>query len=397
MDLFEEAERYFLNVYNRIPLNIKYGKGVWLYDDKGDRYLDFIAGIAVNALGYNHPVINKAITNQLKKNLHLSNYFIQDVQLNLAQKLISLTPCCSKIFFCNSGAEANEGLLKLVKKWGNKYDKSQIVSFTGSFHGRTIGALSITGQDKYTKNFKPLLPHIKLASFNDVNSLRKVISSKTCAVFFEGISGEGGVKQISAELIQTIIELKEKYGFLVIIDEIQTGIGRTGKFYSYEHLNIIPDAISTAKALGGGLPLAAFLVSEKLADILESGEHGTTFGGNPLACAAGFASVNIISESTFLQNVVACGKYLIEGINKLKSEYPQIIVDVRGAGLMIGIEIKKVGLDIVKEARNMGILINITAGNTVLRLLPPLIIGLKHMNYFLQCLNQILSKLTNRK
>lgn len=389
MDLISEGEQYLLNVYNRIPLQIVKGSGVWLCDASGKKYLDLISGIAVNALGYNHAGINRAIRGQLKKNLHLSNFFLQDVQVLLAKELLKLTPF-SKVFFSNSGAESIEGLLKVVKKWGNENNKSDIIAFSGSFHGRTLGAVSITGQEKYNKNFHPLLNHVKISPFNDSDALRKNISEKTCAIFFEGISGEGGIRFISDEMLQTIDELRKKYGFLVIIDEIQTGIGRTGKFFNFENYTLIPDGIATAKALGGGLPLGAFLLSEKLAHVFELGEHGTTFGGNPLACAAGLAVIIEIKQQGFLKRVTENGNYFLKKLNALRKKYPHIISEIRGRGLFIGVELFEDGREIVTKARNKGILLNITAAYRVLRIIPPLIINKTHINKFINVFDDIL-------
>jgi acetylornithine/N-succinyldiaminopimelate aminotransferase len=392
MSLVPEAEQFFLNVYKRIPVHIIKGQGVWLIDEKGDQYLDLLAGIAVNALGYGHPEIIKAIDKQKEKNLHLSNYFIQDVQLELARKLIQLTPF-DKVFFANSGTEAIEGLLKLVKKWGNVRNKSKIISFTGSFHGRSMGAVSITGQDKYNKNFKPLLPNVQIVPFNDVAVFNKTISRDTCAVFFEGLSGEGGIREIAPEMLQAIQHGRDKYDYLVICDEIQTGVGRSGRFYNFEYFDFEPDAIATAKGLGGGLPLAAFLVSEKLADVFNVGEHGTTYGGNPLACATGLATVNIVSAHPFLKDVAEKGRYFKDELSKLAKAYPKLIHDVRGKGLMLGVEVNRAADEIVDMAVNKKLIFNIAGGGKVLRFVPPLIIQKEQIDLAIGILDSIFKKL----
>lgn len=395
MSLVAEAAEFFLNVYKRIPVNIVKGEGVWLYDDTGNQYLDLLAGIAVNALGYNHPKVIQALDKQKTRNLHLSNYFIQDVQLELARKLIQLTPF-NKVFFANSGTEAIEGLLKLVKKWGNSNNKNKIISFSGSFHGRSLGAVSITGQDKYNKNFKPLLPNIHIVPFNDIQSFQESISEETCAVFFEGLSGEGGIREISSEMLEAIKKGREKYHYLIVCDEIQTGVGRTGKFYNFEDFNFQPDAMATAKGLGGGLPLAAFLVSEKLSDVFNVGEHGTTYGGNPLACATGLATVNVVSEPSFLKDVTAKGLYFKDELNKLAKSFPNLVRDVRGKGLMIGVEVDQAGDEIVEMAVRNRLIFNVAGGGTVLRFVPPLIIKKEQIDLAIEILDSIFKKLNKK-
>jgi len=392
MSLIPEAAQFFLNVYKRIPVHIVKGQGVWLIDDNDNKYLDLLAGIAVNALGYGHPEIIKALDKQKDKNLHLSNYFIQDVQLQLARKLILLT-AFDKVFFANSGTEAIEGLLKLVKKWGNSRNKSKIISFSGSFHGRSLGAVSITGQDKYNKNFKPLLPNVHIVPFNDVAAYNDTILQDTCAVFFEGISGEGGIREIAPEMLRAIQQGRNKYNYLIVCDEIQTGVGRTGRFYNYEYFDFKPDAIATAKGLGGGLPLAAFLVSEKLADVFNIGEHGTTYGGNPLACATGLATVNVVSEPSFLKDVAENGRYFKDELIKLAKQYSKLIRDVRGKGLMLGVEVHQSADEIVDMAINEKLIFNVAGGGKVLRFVPPLIIKKEQIDLAIGILDSIFKKL----
>lgn len=392
MNALLEEKKYLLNIYKRIPVQIIKGEGVYLIDDSGKKYLDLLSGIAVNALGYNHPLITKALLQQQSNNLHLSNFFVQEIQVELAKKLIELTSF-SKVFFSNSGTEAIEGLLKLAKKWGNLNGKKTIISFRGSFHGRSLGAVSITGQEKYYKNFEPVLPNVQICPFNDAEAFRKMVNNETCVVFFEGIAGEGGIREISGNMIDTMAELRKEYGFLVIADEIQTGIGRTGKFFNYEHLKLVPDAIATAKGLGGGLPLGSFLVSEKLADIFDVGEHGTTFGGNPLACATGLATVKVVSEPSFLNDVTEKGEYFKTLLLQLKEKHSTIIKDVRGRGLMLGLEVKHSGKELMEMAISKGLILNVTAATTVLRFVPPLIIEKEHMDYAVNILDEIFGSL----
>lgn len=378
MDWLQKEKDYFLPVFNRFPFVVDRGEGVYLYDTEGTPYLDMLAGIAVNALGYNHPFVLEAIQKQLHRNLHLSNYFIQDIQVELAARLIELTPF-SRLFFANSGTEAIEGLLKLIKKWSNLNNKSEIIAFEGSFHGRTLGALSITIQKKYQKNFIPLLGNIKTVPFNDFHALEKILSDQTAAVIYEGITGEGGIHSIQAEMVDIIYKYREKYGFLVLQDEIQTGVGRTGKFYHYEHLNVVPDAVATAKGLGGGLPLGAFLVREELSSVFDRGEHGTTYGGNPLACAAGDAVVELTSQPEFLSHVLEKGKYFKEMLHRIKNDFPEEVKEIRGEGLMLGLEVTHSAKELMQTAPRYGLLFNIAGGNT-LRFVPPLILENRHID-----------------
>jgi predicted acetylornithine/succinylornithine family transaminase len=372
MDIFEKEKKYFLNVYKRFPIDVDKGRGVYLYDKNGLCYLDFLAGIAVNALGYNHPDVLAALKKQMNRNLHLSNFFIQDIQVELAAKLIELTPF-SKIFFTNSGTEAIEGLIKLIKKWGLQQEKNEIIAFQGSFHGRSLGSLSITMQEKYQKNFQPLLSDIKTVPFNNVEKFNQSVNEKTIAVFYEGITGEGGVHPVSTDMLNAMKRGREKYGYLLIADEIQTGVGRTGKFYYFENTNVIPDAIASAKGIGGGLPLGCFLVNQLLDDVFNKGEHGTTCGGNPLACAAGLATVNKVSDILFLKKIDKTGRYFKNMLYEIQNEFNDIVVDIRGKGLMLGMEVRRDAVKLMETAFRQGLLFNLAGGDT-LRFIPPLIV-----------------------
>jgi predicted acetylornithine/succinylornithine family transaminase len=391
MELLDKAKKYLLSVYKPFPIDVDYAKGIYLYDKSGKQYLDFLAGIAVNALGYQHPRIQKAILEQLNRNLHLSNYFLQDVQVNLAEKIVEASGL-SKVFFTNSGTEAIEGLLKIIKKWGNTHGKNEIIAFQGGFHGRSLGSLSITIQDKYQKSFLPLLPNIKTVPANDARAFSEAISEQTLAVFYEGIMGEGGVRPVSPELLDAIYEGRKKYGYLVVADEIQTGVGRTGAFYYYQKRGVMPDAIATAKGLGGGLPLGAFVVNEALSNVLQRGEHGTTYGGNPLACASGLATVETINTPDFLKHVQTVGEYFKEQLQAFAKTYPDIVKDVRGEGLMLGLEVGEKALDLMAEGCNQGILFNV-AGGTTLRFVPPLIIEEKDVDEAIEKLHRTFVKI----
>ncbi len=376
--MLEEGKDYIIDVYRRFPIDVDKGRGVYLYDKSGACYLDLLAGIAVNALGYHHPAVLKAIHKQLDRNLHLSNYFLQDIQLELAKTILGLTPF-KKLFFTNSGTEAVEGLLKLVKKWGNQRGKSEIVAFEGSFHGRSLGALSITIQKKYQKSFAPLLGPVRVVPFNDVEAFFQTVNEKTAAVFYEGITGEGGVRPVSEEMLKAMDEARKKYGCLLISDEIQTGVGRTGAFYYYEKTSLVPDAIASAKGLGGGLPLGAFLVSEILSDVFAKGEHGTTYGGNPLACAAGLATIKTVSDKEFLLEVEKKGQYFKGLLAEILNEFPEQVKEIRGQGLMLGMEVREKAYQLMDEAVNHGLIFNVAGGNT-LRFVPPLIISYSELD-----------------
>ncbi len=390
MNSAEHANQYFLNVYKRFPLDVEKGEGVYIFDKQGKKYLDFLSGIAVNALGYQHPEIERAILKQLKRNLHLSNYFVQDVQIEIAQRLLQLTGY-SRVFLTNSGTEAIEGLLKIAKKWGNQNGKTEIIALKGSFHGRTAGALSITMQEKYQKQFLPLLPNCKAIPASDVNALIEAVNDKTLAVFYEGIMGEGGVRPLSRDFLDTLYALREKYHFLIFADEIQTGVGRTGYFYYFQKDGYQPDGFATAKGLGGGLPLGAFVVSEKLANVFTLGDHGTTYGGNPLACASGLATVNHISTEAFLNHVKGTGQFFLEKLQRFATRYPDIIVEARGYGLMLGLEVKEKAGELMFEAAKQGLLCNIAGGNT-LRFVPPLIIEKIHVTEAMEKLDRTFQK-----
>ena len=390
MDLTKNDSPYFLSVYNRFPFEIDHGQGVYLFDTQGQPYLDFLSGIAVNALGYQHPAIEKALLKQIKRNLHLSNYFLQDTQKKLAQRLIKISGY-NQLFFTNSGTEAIEGLLKIAKKWGKLNHKSEIIALKGSFHGRTLGALSITMQDKYQQSFLPLLPNCKSVTANDITELKRVVNENTLALFYEGIMGEGGIRPLTPEFITAIYELKQKFNFLVFADEIQTGVGRTGYFYYFQKYGFRPDGFATAKGLGGGLPLGAFLINENLTEVLKKGEHGTTYGGNPLACAAGLATVDIVSQKEFLNHVTITGNYFKEQLQRLAKKYGQQIVDVRGAGLMLGLEVREKPSELMFTASKNGLLCNTAGGNT-LRFVPPLIIEKKHVDEAVLKLEKTLSE-----
>ena len=380
LQLLEREKKYFLNTYSRIPLDITHGEGAYLYTSDVEKYLDFFSGLGVNALGHSHPKIVKAINEQVEKFSHLSNYYITEIQIEFVELLLKHSGM-EKVFLTNSGAEAVEVALKLLRK---KYGPDRkIFSLTNSFHGRTYGALSLTAREKYRESFKPLLPGIYQLNFNNLDDLKQNVDETTAAIFLEFIQGEGGINFLSQEYINLLKDLRDKYGFAIVADEIQSGIGRTGKGFAFEHFNIIPDIIICAKAIGGGLPLGALLTSGDYADIFIPGDHGTTFGGNPVACAAGTIVLDEVFENDLVSSVANYGEYLIQKLSEFKDLNLSKIKEVRGKGFMIGIEISGSGKEVVDQMRERNILINSTNENTI-RLLPPLIATKTEIDIFLE-------------
>lgn len=385
-NIFDKEKNYFIPTYNRIPLELTKGEGAYLYDKKGDKYLDFFSGLAVNALGYAHPKIVKAVSEQISQFAHLSNYFITDIQVEFAEKLLK----CSKmsaVFLANSGTEAIEGTLKLIRlKVGP--DKT-ILSMDNSFHGRTYGALSLTAREKYRKGFEPLLPNISCIEFNNVNDLKSKVDDNTGAVIVEFIQGEGGINELSKEFITELFNLRDKFSFLIVADAIQDGIGRSGKAFVHEYYNVVPDIIVAAKAIGGGLPLGAIMVNDSLKNVLSAGQHGTTFGGNPVSCAAGKVVLEEIFENGLLESVNTLGEYFKDKLLEIKTQFPDDIKEIRGQGFMLGIDMNYDANDLVKKIRDKKILVNCT-NTTVVRLLPPLISTKENIDTFLNIFTEVL-------
>ncbi len=389
--IIDLEKELFLHTYNRLPIDISHGKGVHLFDKEGNRYLDFFAGLAVNALGYAHPGIVQAVCTQIQKFAHLSNNYITDIQLEFTELLLKYSSM-SKAFLTNSGTESVEGTIKLLRKHYGADKK--IFSLTGSFHGRTYGAVTLTGKEKYTKGFEPLLPGIDHIIFNDIEDLNKKIDHKTAAVFIEFIQGEGGINVVTEEFAGELVKLKEKYGFAIVTDEIQTGIGRTGKPFAFNHYGIEPDIIVSAKAIGGGLPLGAFLVSAKFENDFTTGVHGTTFGGNPVCCAAGKVVLEEVFEKGLMKSVEELGYYLKGQLNELKLMFPADIKEVRGIGFMQGVEMNYPCAEFVKKLRERKVLSNCT-NNSVIRILPPLISTKSDIDFFLYNFHEILKNKKN--
>ncbi len=383
-------KKYYMNTFGeRIPVSFKGGKGVKLFADNGDVYTDFLAGIAVSAVGHNHKTLTKAIKKQAKKVLHVSNYYYIEEQARLAQKICE-NSVADKVFFANSGAEANEGAIKLAKiyqyKKGNT-EKTEIITLTNSFHGRTLATVAATGQEKFQAPFKPLTPGFHHVEINDIEALKAAITDKTCAVMMEMIQGESGVHPLDEEYVKEVYALCRENDMAFIVDEVQTGMGRTGKLLAYEHYGVKPDIFTLAKALGGGVPIGAVCARDEFA-AFTPGDHGSTFGGNPLACAAGLAVFEIFEKENLVKNSEIVGAYLKEKILELVKKY-DIIKEVRGKGLMIGVELKDANAgDIKHKLFDEKYLVGATA--TTVRLLPPLNITKSDADEFVKVFEKVL-------
>ena len=389
--IFEKEDKLFFRTYKRLPIEIVKGEGCYLYDREGKRYIDFFGGLAVNALGYGHPRVKQAIQEQVDKYVHLSNFFVQEPQVNLAEKILSASGY-QKLFFTNSGTEAIEGALKLARKWGKNNGKTHLFGLSNSFHGRTMGALSLTERAKYRDGYEPFLPNVSHLSYNDVGELRKNVNEQTIGIILEFIQGEGGIFVVSPEYAAELSELRTKYGFLIIADEIQSGLGRTGKFFGFEHFGVRPDIVVIAKPIGGGLPLGALLGNERVADVFSYGVHGTTFGGNPVACAAGLAVLEEIIDHGLMAQAGLVGDHLKSLFFKLQEKHRALVKEVRGFGCMLGVELTREGQPVVDELQRRGYLVNCTNVN-VLRFLPPFTIGLDQCDQMVNELASILQSL----
>jgi acetylornithine/N-succinyldiaminopimelate aminotransferase len=398
LDELKAAEaKLLLGTYERNPLLFVRGEGVHLIDEKGDRYLDLLSGIGVNALGYAHPAIEKAIAEQSRKLIHISNLYFHEGQAAVALRLTEATGM-DRAFFCNSGTEAIEAALKLARAYG-KLRRSEgghlgtkFLALEHSFHGRTMGSVAVTAKDKYREPFAPVMPDVEFVRLNDVEDLQAKFSSDVCAVLIETVQGEGGVRPLTNEFLLKARELTRSTGALLIADEIQCGLGRTGKFCGYQHYGIQPDVTTLAKPLAGGIPMGAMLCTEEAARAIQAGMHGTTFGGGPLACAVALAVMETIDSEHLLDHVTVIGTYFREKLEQLAKKHPAI-VEVRGLGLMVAAELDSADLarQAVQEMLQRRILINRTS-DTVLRFLPPYILERKHVDEALAALDQILSE-----
>jgi len=384
-------KKHLVQTYARYKLTIQKGKGCWVWDTNGKKYLDFLSGLAVNALGYSHPRIVKAIREQAGKVIHTSNLFYHEYQAPLAAALKKLTGM-DRVFFCNSGAEAIEGALKIARLHGTRVSntKYEVVALNNSFHGRTFGALSATGQPKYQEPFEPLVPGFKFVRINDVEALQAMVNERTCAILLEPIQGEGGIFEIDPDFLRAASELAKTYNALLIFDEIQTGFGRTGDFLATQAYDVKPDIVVLAKPMAGGLPLGAFLAREEVAANFIPGMHGTTFGGGPLTCCVALEFLAVLKDEKILQNVRKIGAYLTKRLLQLQKKHPMIRA-VRGRGLMLAIDLDRPSKPIVVRALERGLILNSTH-DTVIRLLPPLIIDKKLVDQGCSILDELLSE-----
>lgn len=386
--LLQREQELFFHTYKRLPLEVDRGEGCYLFTKDGRRYLDFFGGIAVNALGYNHDRLCKAIEQQVHKYVHVSNYFVQEPQVLLAERLLGASKF-SRIFFSNSGTEATEGAIKLARKWGKPQGKTHLFGLSNGFHGRTMGALSLMDKPKYREGYEPFIENVGHLKFNDVDDLRKNMNEHTLGVFVEFIQGEGGIHVVSKEYARELQSLRERYGFLIVADEIQSGIGRTGRLFGFNHTEVTPDIIILAKPIGGGLPLGAILGNERVAETFTYGVHGTTFGGNPVACAAGLVVIEEILDKGLMRHAEDIGTYLKVRLTALKNDVPSLIAGIRGFGCMIGVELTMDGQPVVDEMQRRHILVNCTNVN-VLRLVPPLIVTKEQCDDFMTNLREVL-------
>jgi acetylornithine/succinyldiaminopimelate/putrescine aminotransferase len=390
MSLIVRESNVLFHTYKRLPIEIERAEGMYIYTKDGNKYLDMLGGIAVNSLGHSNPKIIEAIEIQIRRYMHVSNFFYQDKQIEFAEKLSKQTGY-SKVFLSNSGSESTEGSLKLARLWGTKNNKNEIVAFTGSFHGRTYGALSLMDKPKYKNGMGPFLPNIKVIEYNNVEKLIETISINTNAVCLEFIQGEGGVEKVSEEFVNVLKELKNKFNFLIMADEVQAGAGRTGVFNSFDQFNIKPDIIWLAKGIGGGLPLGAILANDEIASLWTYGKHGTTFGGNAVSCSAGIVVLDELNNG-LMNDVKLVGNDFIFKLNLLKKKFPEKIKEVRGEGAIIVIEMFENAEIFVNKLLEQKIISNSTNGN-VIRLLPPLIYTSEHNELFVNEFEKIL--LTN--
>lgn len=387
--IIERGKKVIMNTYGRLPMTIVKGAGAWVWDAEGKPYLDFVTGLAVNSLGHNHPLVTGAIQEQAGEILHTSNLYWIPNQVALAERLTAHS-CGDKVFFCNSGAEANEGAIKLARKYAGQTfgpHKFEIISCENSFHGRTLATLTLTGQTKYQAGYDPLPSGFHYTAFNDIKGLREKVNENTAAVFIEPIQGEGGVIPAEDEFLREARKLCDQYGALLIFDEVQCGLGRTGKLFAYEWSGVQPDIMTLAKALGGGVAIGAMLAVDKVADAFQPGDHASTFGGNHLATAAGCAVLDVLTGAGFLEGVQERGAYFLKRLDELAEKY-QTGEPARGKGLIIGLPVARWGPEIVEACRNKGLLINCVGGK-VLRFLPPLIVEKGELDQALEILDAV--------
>lgn len=391
-EIFAKDKSDYLPVFARYNIVLDHGDGPYVYDTKGKKYIDFLAGIAVNVVGHNYKPLVDAVSKQAGKMIHCSNLYYTEVQVEAAEKLKKLSGM-DKVFFGNSGAEANEGAIKLARKYATNIDpeKIQIISALHSFHGRTLATLTATGQDHYHHGFGPLPAGFDYVPYNDIQALEAKMSDKTCAVMLEAIQGEGGVHVPDPDYLPKVRALCDKYNAVLIFDEVQCGMGRTGTFFGCQQFDVKPDIVTLAKGLAGGVPIGAFMATDKVANAFHAGDHGSTFGGNPLACAAACVVLDALIDGNLMENAKEIGAYLQSKFEEYKAKYPNLIKEVRGRGLILGMELTRPGREIANECLDYGAIINCTAGN-VLRFVPPLNITKAHVDELISVLDKVLPK-----
>ena len=389
-ELIRQADENIMNTYRRFPIALRKGSGTRLWDVNGREYLDLVAGIAVCNLGHCHPNVVAAIQDQADNLMHVSNLYYTEKQAQLARLLVE-NSFADKVFFCNSGAEANEAAIKLARKYAHENmetDKFELITMKDSFHGRTMATITATGQEKFQFGFTPLLAGFSYVPFNDLTALEKAITAKTCGIMLEPIQGEGGVIIPDAQYLAGVRDICDRHGILLIIDEVQTGMGRTGKLFAYEYSKIKPDIMTLAKALGNGFPVGAMLATNEIAKAFAPGNHASTFGGNPLAMAASVATVKTMLQGGILEQSCQTGEYFLSRLKKLRQKH-RIITEVRGRGLMLACGLSVEGSDIVNECLKRGLLINCIGGKT-LRFVPPLIITTQEVDQAIDILDAVM-------
>lgn len=392
-DWIARGDKVIMKTYGRYPIVPVRGEGCVLWDADGKRYLDFLAGVAVNNLGHCHPTVVKAIQEQAAQLIHCSNFYHIPQQIELAEILCERS-FADRAFFCNSGAEANEAAIKLARKYSREKfgpERYEIITAAESFHGRTMATVSATGQEKVQRFFDPLLHGFKHVPFNDASAVAAAVTANTCAVMLEPIQGEGGVNIPTTDYLRQVREICDRHGLLLILDEVQTGLGRTGRLFAHEHFGVAPDIMTLAKALAGGAPIGAMLAREEYAAAFSPGTHGSTFGGNPLMAAAALASVRTLLENGILERSREIGAYLVDALKTLAGKYP-FVTEVRGIGLMVGMGLSIPAADIVKAGHERGVLLNVTH-DTVLRFVPPLTVSKEEIDEMVKILDGILSEI----
>jgi len=378
-EVVEVEKQSLINVYRRQPVVLEYGRGARVVDINGKEYIDLVAGIAVNSIGHAHPAVTEAVCNQVKKLIHTSNLYYTMPQINLAIKLKELTGM-DRFFFCNSGTEAVEGALKFARRVTGK---KNFIAFSGSFHGRSMGALSVTFPDKYRNPFLPLLEGVEFVEFNNPDDIISKISRDTAGIVVELVQGEGGVNVAEKDFVRALIDVRDDYDCLLIVDEVQTGFGRTGRWFAKDHFDLKPDIITMAKAMGGGIPIGGIGVTEEVAAAISPGDHASTFGGNPLACSASLATIKVMEKEKLVEKAKADGEYFMKSLKKLPVD------EIRGLGMMIGIDVNNAS-EVVNEALKKGLLVNNTSSNT-LRLVPPLVITREEIDKAVEILGGIIT------